>query len=53
MNADIGQGFLSIAAPLGRTLMGKQKGDTTDLTIPAGKRAYKILDVMYQSVNKS
>jgi transcription elongation factor GreA len=39
---DIDSGQISVASPLGQTLLGKKKGDTVTLTLPRGERKLKI-----------
>lgn len=36
---------ISVTSPIGKALLGKRKGDTVDITVPAGKLKYQILDV--------
>jgi transcription elongation factor GreA len=44
-NADDGR--ISITAPVARALIGKEVGDTVEITTPRGRRHYEILMVMY------
>lgn len=46
--ADIAQRRLSVTAPLGRALIGKQKGDSVELTTPGGSKSYEVLQVSYK-----
>jgi transcription elongation factor GreA len=46
--ADIAKRRLSVTAPLGRALIGKQKGDSVDLTTPGGSKSYEVLQVSYK-----
>jgi transcription elongation factor GreA len=46
--ADIAQRRLSVTAPLARALIGRQKGDSVDLTTPGGSKSYEILKVTYK-----
>ena len=39
---DIDSGQISVASPLGQTLLGKKKGDTVTLQLPRGERKLKI-----------
>jgi len=39
---DIDSGQISVASPLGQTLMGKQPGDQVSLQLPRGERKLKI-----------
>lgn len=45
--ADIKQGRISVHSPLGKALIGKRSGDTVEVTIPRGGKAYKIINVRY------
>ncbi len=36
---------ISVTSPIGKSLLGKVKGDTVEITVPAGKLRYTILDV--------
>ena len=46
--ADITQGLLALTAPLPRALIGKQKGDSVEVTTPKGTKAYEVLEVAYK-----
>ena len=46
--ADIAKRRLSVTAPLGRALIGKQKGDSVELTTPGGSKSYEVLQVSYK-----
>jgi transcription elongation factor GreA len=37
---------LSHSSPIGKALLGKKKGDTVEVEIPAGKISYRILDII-------
>ncbi|MGI9498459.1 MAG: transcription elongation factor GreA [Geminicoccaceae bacterium] len=45
--ADIQQGLLSVTAPLGRALIGRETGDTVEVATPRGTRYFEVLDVAY------
>lgn len=45
--AEIQQGLLSIASPLAQALLGKEAGDTVEVTTPRGVRYFEILEVRY------
>lgn len=45
--ANIDQGLISISAPLARALIGKQVGDEVRIKLPAGERAYEIVDIHF------
>jgi transcription elongation factor GreA len=36
---------ISVTSPIGKSLLGRVKGDTVDVTVPAGALKYKILDI--------
>lgn len=36
---------ISVTSPIGKSLLGKVKGDTVDIKVPAGALKYKILDI--------
>lgn len=46
--ADVEKGRLSITSPLARALIGKQTGDSVEVTTPRGSRAYEIIKVRYR-----
>jgi transcription elongation factor GreA len=46
--ADIDQGRLSVTSPLARALIGKQTGDSVEVTTPRGSKAYEITKVRYR-----
>ncbi|MDH3233093.1 MAG: transcription elongation factor GreA [Alphaproteobacteria bacterium] len=46
--ADIGNGLLSVNAPLGRALINKTVGDTVEVTTPRGTKAYEITRVQFK-----
>jgi len=41
--ADLDKGFVSIASPIGRAMMGREEGDRVTVKIPAGERTFEIL----------
>jgi transcription elongation factor GreA len=45
--AEIQQGLLSVTAPLGRALIGREAGDTVEVTTPRGTRYFELLEVAY------
>ncbi|MDI9313179.1 MAG: transcription elongation factor GreA [Hydrotalea sp.] len=47
LEADISQGSLSTASPIGRALMGKKAGDMIDIITPGGEKTYHVLAVSY------
>ncbi len=48
--SDIKSGRLSVQAPLARALIGKDIGDTVEVTTPGGSKSYEIVDVSFGSV---
>jgi transcription elongation factor GreA len=46
--ADIDKGRLSVTSPLARALIGKQTGDSIEVTTPRGSKAYEIIRVRYR-----
>jgi transcription elongation factor GreA len=45
--AEIAQGLLSINSPLAQALLGKEAGDSVEVTTPRGTRYFEILEVKY------
>lgn len=43
--ADLKEGKISISSPIGKGLIGHKKGETIEITVPAGKMEFEILDV--------
>ena len=43
--ADFEENKISVTSPIGKYLLGKTKGETVDIKVPAGTLRYKILDV--------
>lgn len=39
------QNKISVTSPIGKSLLGKVKGETVDIKVPAGALKYKILDI--------
>jgi transcription elongation factor GreB len=44
---DHATGYMSMDAPLARALMGKRVGDEVRVRVPAGERAYEVVEVDY------
>ncbi len=42
---DLKAGKISIDSPIGKGLLGKQKGDTVDIEVPRGKITFEIIDI--------
>jgi regulator of nucleoside diphosphate kinase len=47
-DADIGQGKISILAPIGTAMLGCEVGDSFESKVPAGKRRMKVKQIVYQ-----
>lgn len=45
---DIKNGLLSITAPLARSLIGKESGDSVEVTTPSGAKGYEVVKVAYK-----
>jgi transcription elongation factor GreA len=45
--ADIQSGLLSVTAPLGRALIGREASDTVEVATPRGTRYFEVLEVSY------
>ncbi len=46
--ADISAGRLSVTSPLARALIGRQTGDTVEITAPGGSKGYEVVKVRYK-----
>ncbi len=46
--ADIKARRLSVTSPLARALIGKQKGDSVEVTTPRGSKSYEVIKVVYK-----
>lgn len=46
--SDIRQGLVSITSPLARALIGKQVGDTVEVTTPGGSKSYEIVGIAFK-----
>ncbi|MDD7971814.1 transcription elongation factor GreA [Roseinatronobacter alkalisoli] len=45
--ADLEKGLLNIKSPLARALIGKDEGDSVDVSTPGGTKSYEILEIKY------
>ncbi len=43
--ADLKAGKISVASPIAKGLLGKKVGETTEITVPAGKIEFEILEI--------
>ena len=48
--ANIKAGKLSVSSPIAKGLLGKILGDKVEITVPAGKIAFEIIDISRQNV---
>ncbi len=45
LEADVGNGRVSVGAPVGRALVGSRPGDVVDVETPGGTTRLEVLDV--------
>jgi transcription elongation factor GreA len=45
--ADLSKGRISISSPIARAMIGKEVGDSVEVTAPGGAKTYEILDVKF------
>ncbi|HEX6141270.1 MAG TPA: transcription elongation factor GreA [Geminicoccaceae bacterium] len=45
--AEIQQGLISVHAPLGRALIGREAGDSVEVTTPRGTRYFEIVEIAF------
>jgi transcription elongation factor GreA len=43
--ADLARGWISIASPIGRSLVGRAEGDTVKVRIPSGTKRFEVLEL--------
>lgn len=43
--SDPAAGLISVVSPVGKALLGKAKGDTVEINVPAGVLKYKVIDI--------
>ena len=43
--ADVNENKISVASPIGKALLGKSKGDTLTVQVPAGNLNYEIMEI--------
>ncbi|MBC6609449.1 transcription elongation factor GreA [Hymenobacter aerilatus] len=43
--ANLAAGKISVKSPIGKGLLGKSAGDTAEITVPAGKLQFEILEI--------
>lgn len=47
-NADLGQGKISVLAPIGTAMLGYEVGDIFEWDVPAGKRKLRVKRIIFQ-----
>ena len=47
-DANAGQGKISVLAPIGTAMLGYEVGDVFEWQVPAGKRKWKVKQILYQ-----
>ena len=45
--SDVASGAISVESPIGRVLMGKRAGDEVEVTRPAGRARFVVLEIRY------
>ncbi|MCB0327869.1 MAG: GreA/GreB family elongation factor, partial [Bdellovibrionales bacterium] len=45
LESDIDQGYLSIASPIARALIGKEEGEVVTVQTPGGPKEFEILEI--------
>ncbi|MCB1508897.1 MAG: transcription elongation factor GreA [Hyphomicrobiaceae bacterium] len=45
--ADVKSGKISISSPISRALLGREAGDSVEVSAPGGSRAYEVVEVRY------
>ncbi|MGY6411593.1 MAG: transcription elongation factor GreA [Alkalilacustris sp.] len=48
VEAAIEQGLLNIRSPLARALIGKEEGDSVEVSTPRGARSYEVVSIQYR-----
>jgi transcription elongation factor GreA len=43
--ADLKSGRISVGSPIGKGLLGKHVGEVAEITVPAGKLKFEILEI--------
>ncbi len=49
--ADLAKGKISVDSPIGKGLLGKKVGDTTEISIPNGNVKFEILEISDNGIN--
>jgi transcription elongation factor GreA len=42
--SELSRGLISVASPIGKSLLGKTEGDEFEIAIPSGKKRYELLE---------
>jgi len=45
IESDVSKGWISIASPIARALIGKEVGDEVTVQTPGGKRAFEVIEI--------
>lgn len=45
--ASIEKGLLNVRSPIARALIGKEEGDSVEVSTPGGERSYEVLKIAY------
>ena len=45
--ADVSAGKISISSPIARALIGKEEGDSVEVSAPGGSRSYEVIEIRY------
>lgn len=48
VEANVEAGLLNMKSPLARALIGKDEGDSVDVTTPRGRRSYEVVRIEYR-----
>ena len=43
--ANLATGKISVKSPIGKGLLGKSVGDVAEITVPAGKLEFEVLEI--------
>jgi transcription elongation factor GreA len=43
--ADLNNGLISVASPIGRSLMGREEGDMVTIEVPSGRKRFELLEL--------
>ena len=45
--ANIEAGLLNIKSPIARALIGKEEGDSVEVSAPGGEKSYEVVSISY------